>query len=61
MDIGQLLGSYAFPIVMCLLMYKQQNEISERHQEETAELRDALDNNTLVIQRLIDKMEEENG
>lgn len=58
MDIGQLLGSYAFPIVMCLLMYKQQNDMMDRHREESKELRDSLDNNTLVIQRLIDKMEE---
>lgn len=54
-----LIGSLGFPIVMCLLMYKQQNESGRLHREEMSEMRTSIDNNTLVVQKLLDKMDEE--
>lgn len=52
---------------MCLLMYKSMNENTERHEkamkdlnnnhkEETSELTEAINNNTNVINLLIEKL-----
>ena len=69
MDTIQLLASFVssigFPIVCCgVLMYyvkytrdKDSEKIAEieaQHQEETSKLAEALNNNTVVIQRLCD-------
>lgn len=63
--IASLVSSIGFPIVCCgILMYyvkytrdKDSEKISEieaQHQEETNKLTEALNNNTVVIQRLCD-------
>lgn len=57
-DITQLIGSLGFPIVMCFYMMKVNRETSQDHKEEVAELRKAVENNTLVVQRVLDKLEE---
>ena len=45
------ISTVGFPIVMCLLMFKQ-----------IGELRSVIENNTLVLQKLVHKMGvEENG
>lgn len=44
-EIMQYISSIGFPIVMCLLMFKQMNE-----------LRGVIENNTLVLQKLVHKM-----
>lgn len=60
-----LLGQYAFPIVMCLIMawyVKDQSDknredikqINQQHQEEMTQVTTALNNNTLALQRLTD-------
>lgn len=54
-----LIGSLGFPIVMCLLLYKQQNDTAKMHQEEVQNMQEAINNNTLVVQKLIDKIDEE--
>lgn len=75
MDIQMLLtaiGSVGFPIVACCGMayffaktnqnyredLKEQNQL---HKEETKNLVDAINNNTMVIQRLIDKFDSEDN
>ena len=72
MDILQLLGSYCFPIVACLGMGWYVKYITDKNMEETSELnaqhtkvmlaykdelKNAINNNTLVMQRLCDTME----
>ena len=60
-----LLGQYAFPIVMCLVMawyVKDQSDknrddikdINRQHQEELQHITAALNNNTMALQRLSD-------
>lgn len=76
MDILQLLGSYCFPIVACLGMGWYVKYITDKNMEETStlnaqhtkvmiaykdELKDAINNNTLVMQRLCDTMEVKKG
>lgn len=68
--ITTLVTTVGFPIAMCvgLLYYvtkqsdKQKEEnalIMQTHKEETVQFTQALNNNTLVLQRLCDKMEVE--
>lgn len=65
----QLIGSYGFPIVACIAMGwyvkyitdKNREEIAkmrEQHKEEMANVTTALNNNTIAIQRLCDKLGE---
>ena len=69
MDILQLIGQYAFPIVACVAMgwyvkdqgdknREQLDKITEAHKLEIKEITSALNNNTLALQRLTDFMED---
>lgn len=70
-QIWSAIGQYAFPIVACVIMgwyvkYIQDNyrkdisDISSRHKEEMDQVTQALNNNTLAIQRLTDYIEKDN-
>lgn len=63
----QAITTVGFPIVCCLLLFwyvakreeatdKQIQAVNERHETEIAKLVEAVNNNTLVMQRLIDKI-----
>ena len=65
-----LVGSLGFPIVACIglgwyVKYQTDNnskEVSEmrkEHQEEINKVTEALNNNTLALQKLCDKLEKE--
>lgn len=72
MDIATLLGSYAFPVVACLGMAWYVKYITDKNSQETAklneqhttimlaykdEIKDAINNNTVVMERLCTTME----
>lgn len=72
MDIATLLGSYAFPVVACLGMAWYVKYITDKNSQETAklneqhttimiaykdEIKDAINNNTLAMERLCNIME----
>ena len=52
----QLVGSLGFPIVMCIALLLEVKEITRKHEEESKTFTDALNKNTLVIQKLCDFM-----
>ena len=63
-----LIGSLGFPIVACIAMgwffakvndnYRQDiKELQATHKEEVRAMTEAIQNNTLVIQKLVDKLE----
>lgn len=67
-----LIGSLGFPIVACVAMgwffakvndnYRNDiKELQSTHREEVKAMTDAINNNTLVIQKLIDEMEAKNN
>lgn len=67
LDIATLLQNYAFPIVCCIAMAwyvydrgekerQDRKEESEKHKEEVDNLSVLINNNTLAINRLIDKL-----
>jgi hypothetical protein len=73
MDIKVLLDAVSvvgFPIVMCLIFIyyvkylndtnrDQINQLQTQHRQETSELTKAVENNTLALTRLIEKLDKE--
>lgn len=70
MDIIQLISSLGFPIVACIFIAiwtaKQNDnyrtdikELQREHKEEINQVTEALNNNTLVLQKLCDKLDDE--
>lgn len=66
--LAQLIGTLGFPIVACCGMayffakvndnYRTDiKELQSNHKEEIAKMTEAINNNTLVIQKLVDKMD----
>lgn len=58
-DIASLISTLGFPIGMCLIMCYYINKINDAHKEETDNFAGALNNNTLVLQKLCDKLDSE--
>lgn len=69
MDIMELIGSYAFPIVACIAMgwyvkyttdknHDDLIAIQEKHRTEMNDIKDALNNNTLAVQKLCTLIEQ---
>ena len=69
-EIMQMIGTVGFPIVMSLLLFWYVKESTEKtqatlmqiqaeHKDEVMKMTDALNKNTVTIQRLIDKLDGE--
>ena len=58
MDISwmDLISSVGFPIVCCVYLIWNQNKADERHKEEVEKLRNSLDNNTKVMNKILRKL-----
>ena len=52
----QIICGVGFTIAACLICFWYGNKLTETHKEEVNKLTDALNNNTLVMQKLCDKM-----
>lgn len=55
--IMQAISTLGFPIVVSVAMFWKMNEQDKDHKEEMAKVTEAINNNTLTIQKLIDKLE----
>lgn len=58
-DLSALISTLGFPIAMCLIMCYYINKINDAHKEETGKFAEALNNNTVVLQKLCDKLDSE--
>lgn len=58
-DLATLISTLGFPIGMCLIMCYYITKINEAHKEETDKFAEALNNNTVVLQKLCDKLDSE--
>lgn len=58
-DLAALISTLGFPIGMCLIMCYYINKINDAHKEETDKFAEALNNNSLVLQKLCDKLDSE--
>lgn len=52
--ITQIVSTVGFPITMCVALLWYIKEISDKHKQETEKFTEALNNNTLVLQKLCD-------
>lgn len=70
MDVIQLISSLGFPIVACIFIAvwtARQNDnyrsdikdLQREHKEEIKQVTEALNNNTLVLQKLCDKLDDD--
>nr|DAO26668.1 MAG TPA: YvrJ protein family protein [Caudoviricetes sp.] len=57
--IAQLVGTLGFPIVCCGALFWRMIKSDEQHKEEISKMSEALNNNTIAITRLTDKLEKE--
>lgn len=53
-------SAVGFPIVFCLILYKTMIDQNKEHKAEADKLTEAIHNNTLVIQKLVDSLDKEN-
>ena len=52
-------SAVGFPVVFCFVLYKTMIDQGKEHKEESAKLTEAIHNNTLVIQKLVDKLDKD--
>lgn len=57
-NVATLIGSLGFPIVACIMLFWYINKRDDIHKEEINKLSEAVNNNTLVMQKLLDRLEE---
>lgn len=58
-ELSTLISTLGFPIGMCLIMCYYINKINDAHKEESDNFAEALNNNTVVLQKLCDKLDSE--
>lgn len=58
-DLSTLISTLGFPIGMCLIMCYYINKINDAHKVESDKFAEALNNNTIVLQKLCDKLDSE--
>lgn len=59
-DVMGIITNVGFPIAVCLICFWYINKMQEQHKAETDKLAEALNNNTLVMQQLVDKLNGDN-
>ena len=60
-DIISAISTVGFPIVMCIILLYEIKQMTESHKEETNALKDALNNNTIVLEKILTKLNIEKG
>lgn len=55
-SITQLIGSLGFPIVACGALFYTQNKQNEHHIEEMNKITESLNNNTIAITKLTERL-----
>lgn len=59
--VTSIITNVGFPIAVCLICFWYINKMQEQHKAETDKLAEALNNNTLVMQKLINNLENNRG
>jgi hypothetical protein len=57
MDIVEVISNVGFPIACVIALAYYVREINNQHKTEVDDLRTAIENNTLVITKLIDRLD----
>ena len=56
-DFVSLISNVGFPIFACIMMFKSMEKEQENHKQESEKWTEALNNNTLVMKQLLDRLE----
>ena len=54
--ITQVISNLGFPIAVCLGLFWYLMKVNDAHKEETEKLRQTIENNTLIITKLYERM-----
>jgi len=54
--ITTLISTLGFPIACCIALFWYMTKQTERHKDETHELKQAIDNNTIIITKLYERL-----
>lgn len=54
--VTQFISTLGFPIAVCLICFWYINKREEQHKDEVTKLSEAINNNTLVMQKLADRL-----
>ena len=54
--LAQLISAVGFPIVVAIALYYQNTTLSANYQKMNQQFQDKLDNNTLILTRLVEKL-----
>ena len=57
--LAQLISAVGFPIVVAVALYYQNTSLSASYQKLTQQLQEKIDNNTLVLTRLVEKLHQD--
>lgn len=60
-DVVSIISTVGFPIAACVALFWQSNQMQKQHKEEMDGVKEALNNNTLVVQKLVDKLADITG
>ena len=55
-EIATVISTVGFPITMCLILLYEIKEMTDSHRQETNALKDALNNNTVVLEKILTKL-----
>lgn len=58
-DLPQFISAVGFPIVVAIALYYQNTSLSASYQKLTQQLQDKIDNNTMILTRLVEKLHED--
>lgn len=58
-DLAQLISAVGFPIVVAIALYYQNTCLSASYRKLNQQLQDKLDNNTLILTRLVEKLHQD--
>lgn len=55
--ITDLISNNLFPIAMCLILFWKMDKDEKQHEEETKHLTDVINNNTIVLEKILTKLD----
>ena len=58
-DLPQFISAVGFPIVVAIALYYQNTSLSASYQKLNQQLQEKLDNNTLILTRLVEKLHQD--
>lgn len=58
-ELSTFISSVGFPIVVSIAMFYQNNILSSNYQKLTEQLQNKIENNTVILTRLIEKLDQD--